>query len=172
MKKLVGSDITGSYVFNPVAKTIVFSGLNLSANQFLLITNMTDNIIIFNFADASRGGFFNSNTQTLTLTYDTSSMSNTDVLQVFVDVPDTMGEAVHFLKRIMHMIKPLTIMTGAGSSRLNLDVNNIVAGTINTVSTVSTVSNQVNMAGINTFDLLKSGARTAYSVGIRNNLTF
>ena len=92
MKKLVGSDITGSYVFDKTAKTITFSGINITGNQLLLITNMTTNTIIFNFADANCGGAFNSNTQVLTLTYDTSSMSNTDVLQVFVDVPDTMGE--------------------------------------------------------------------------------
>lgn len=173
MKKLVGSDITGSYVFNKTAKTITFSGLGLVANQLLLITNMTRNSIIFNFADASFGGSFNSNTQVLTLTCDTSAMANNDVLQVFVDVPDTMGDAVHFLKRIMHMIKPLTVVTGNGSSRLSIDVANLpTLGTVTTVSTVSTVTNQTNMGGVNAFDLMKNGSRTAYVHGIRQNLTF
>jgi hypothetical protein len=41
MKKLLGTDIRGSYTFNPAARTITFSGLasNISLENILLITN-------------------------------------------------------------------------------------------------------------------------------------
>jgi len=43
MKKLLGSDISGNYTFNPTAKTITFSGLqqSLRLSNILLITNTT-----------------------------------------------------------------------------------------------------------------------------------
>ena len=56
---------------------------------FQLITNVTDGIIIFNFADPARGGTAaydaSTNTTTLTLEYDTSSMSASDSIQIFLD---------------------------------------------------------------------------------------
>jgi len=52
-------------------------------DSILLITNVTDNIIIYNFADPTKGGTVSDNV--LTLTYDTSSMSNTDKLLIFYD---------------------------------------------------------------------------------------
>ena len=56
--------------------------------QFQLITNITDHEIIFNFADTSKGATLSysasSDETTLTLETDTSSMSDTDRLQIFV----------------------------------------------------------------------------------------
>lgn len=73
----------------------------LLPNEILLITNTTDNIIIYNFSDSARGGtteFVSGNTinfptatsinngvTTLYLNYSTSSMSSTDNLQIFVE---------------------------------------------------------------------------------------
>lgn len=87
MKKLIGHDI-GSYVFDASEKTITLSGLqtNLTLDQLLLITNTTDGIIIFNFANPSLGATISSNI--ITLVYDTVSMSDTDKLQIFIDIPD------------------------------------------------------------------------------------
>ena len=52
----------------------------------LLITNTTDNQIIYNFADTTKTGVFSydatSDHTTITLLYDTTSMSNTDTLQI------------------------------------------------------------------------------------------
>jgi hypothetical protein len=57
--------------------------------SLLLITNVTDNVIIYNFAGSGLGGttsYTNSTHKTvLTLDYDTSSMSASDELQIFVD---------------------------------------------------------------------------------------
>lgn len=104
MKHLLGTDITGSYTFNPVAKTVTFSGLPraITLSNILLITNVTRNTIIYNFADTATGAVsFNNNV--LTLTYNTASHSAGDVLQVFLDV-ESKEESLHDLLRRMNKI--------------------------------------------------------------------
>ena len=57
-KKIVGIDV-GNYTFDKTNKTITFlSTGTLSLEQILLITNVTDNIIIYNFADVTITIFF------------------------------------------------------------------------------------------------------------------
>jgi len=77
MKKLVTS-----YTFSASAKTVDSADFT-SLEKILLITNVTDQIIIYNFADTSKGGTLAGTT--LTLEYDTSSMDDTDKLQIFVE---------------------------------------------------------------------------------------
>ena len=72
------------YTFDASAQTIVhadFSDITLAGIQ--LITNVTDQIIIYNFADTTKGGTLA--TDTLTLEYDTTSMSDTDELMILVE---------------------------------------------------------------------------------------
>jgi len=84
MKILVGKDI-GAYTFDASAKTVTFSSMGtVNLEDILLITNVTDNVIIYNFADNLLGGTISSNT--VTLTYNTTSMDDADALQIFVDV--------------------------------------------------------------------------------------
>lgn len=71
-----------SYTFNASAKTIVSADF-ASLESVLLITNVTDGIIIYNFADPARGATLSGTT--LTLDYDTTSMDNADKLQIFID---------------------------------------------------------------------------------------
>lgn len=76
-KKLVTS-----YTFTAASKTIASADFT-SLEKIQLITNVTDNIIIYNFADATKGGTLSGTT--LTLTYDTTSMADADKLQIFVE---------------------------------------------------------------------------------------
>jgi hypothetical protein len=104
MKKLLGTDAVGSYTFTPAANTITLSGLaqTLSLQNFLLITNTTANTIIYNFADSTTGAVsFNNNI--LTLDYNTSAMSSTDQLQIYVDLP-SYEESLHDLLRRMNKL--------------------------------------------------------------------
>ena len=104
MKQLLATDTPGSYSFDKTAKTITFSGLrdDITLANILLITNVTANTIIYNFADSTKGAVsFNNNV--LTLDYDTSSMANTDVLQIFLDLPSN-EESLHDLLRRMNKI--------------------------------------------------------------------
>jgi hypothetical protein len=80
-----------NYTFNAVAKTITFTDYaSISLDQVLLVTNVTDNIIIYNFAQPTLGGTVATNV--LTLTYNTASMSDTDNLQIFFE--DNVGNTV------------------------------------------------------------------------------
>lgn len=82
MKKLITV-----YAFNPTAKTITLTGYDsIDIRGLLLITNVTDNIVIYNFADPAKGGTTSENI--ITLTYDTSSMDAGDDLQIFYDDGD------------------------------------------------------------------------------------
>ena len=70
------------YVFDASAKTVTSSSFD-GLEGILLITNVTDNVIIYNFADPLRGWVLVGTT--LTLVYDTSTMSDSDSLQIFYD---------------------------------------------------------------------------------------
>lgn len=78
-----------SYTFTPGAAnvgTVVVPG-TYALEQFLLITNVTDGVTIFQFNSPSRGGAVSTGggNTTLTLEADTSSMNAGNRLQVFVD---------------------------------------------------------------------------------------
>lgn len=82
MKKLITK-----YTFDASAKTIIFSEYSTILQAgILLITNTTDNIIIYNFASSTLNGTVSQNV--LTLTYDTSSMSDGDSIQIYYDDPN------------------------------------------------------------------------------------
>lgn len=71
-----------SYTFDASEKTIAFAA-GLEIEGFLLIVNVVDNIIIYNFADATTGGTYAADT--LTLAYNTASMDDTDELLIYYD---------------------------------------------------------------------------------------
>ncbi len=87
MKKL----ITG-YQFLPSTRLVNFppslygSQNPVNLESLLLITNVSKGQIIYNFADSATTGAVNSNSGFL-LGYNTSSMSASDKLQIFYDVP-------------------------------------------------------------------------------------
>jgi hypothetical protein len=75
------------YLFDASAKTVMFLDYGtIDLNRVLLITNVTDNIIIYNFADSTAGGTVSGNV--LTLEYDTTSMSDDDKLLIFYQEDD------------------------------------------------------------------------------------
>lgn len=79
----------GNYRFD-ASEQIVFVQGNVQPEKFLIITNITDNTIIYNFADPTKGfagKFYNTSTDEtqINLVHDTSSMSDGDILQIFVD---------------------------------------------------------------------------------------
>ena len=87
------------YIFTPGTAnvgTVKIPG-KWSLADLLLITNVTDNIIIYNFAEANKTAtltysatdpdfpYFLDGATTFTLAYDTASMSSTDELQIFIE---------------------------------------------------------------------------------------
>jgi hypothetical protein len=87
MKKL----ITG-YQFSASTKVVNFPPSlygpqnPVNIENLLLITNVSKGQIIYNFADSTATGVVNS-TSGFLLGYNTTSMANTDKLQIFYDVP-------------------------------------------------------------------------------------
>lgn len=76
--------IIPAYTFSASAKTITFIELDsISLERILLITNTTRNIILYNFADSTKGGTVATNV--LTLAASTSGMADTDKLNIVYD---------------------------------------------------------------------------------------
>jgi len=147
MKKLITN-----YTFNPIAKTIVFTDYaTIDLSQVLLITNTTDNIIIYNFA--CTGGTVSWNT--LTLAYDTSAMDSGDSLQIYYDdaVADSYTETIKDLTVVLaqlnrNLTRPTWIEWTTGRMRAVVEASaaiSIWSGTITNLTTLSgyTTTDQV-----------------------------
>lgn len=155
-----------NYTFNKTAKTVTFTDYTtIRLDSLLLITNVTDNIIIYNFANPSLGGTIATNV--LTLTYDTSAMADADKLQIFYDDEDvqpsnstqqvTLNSLVETLQELNTRLTVLASMSNAGAPALRTipiaSVSTAVTGTVTaTVANASilsigsgaTVSNAMN----------------------------
>ena len=82
----------GGYVFLPRTKTILIDDLpELQIENFVLITDVTTNVIIYNFADPALGGTFSNGV--LVLDYDVTSFSATDDLQIIINTPSDIDTA-------------------------------------------------------------------------------
>jgi len=81
------------YTFTPGAAGVGTVTINAlyNLNELLMITNVTDNIVIYNFSDTTRGGAISQSRSTtspqtvITLDFDTSSMDSADELQIYVE---------------------------------------------------------------------------------------
>jgi hypothetical protein len=77
-----------SYTFDASAQTVKIKGYYLLRN-LILITNTTDGVIIYNFADPAAGATTSYDAvideTTITLAYNTTSMSDSDELQILLD---------------------------------------------------------------------------------------
>jgi len=97
------------YEFNASAKTVVIPKF-VKHEEVLIITNVTLNTIVYNFADATRGFTsvswdpINEKT-TLTLDYGAPGASNTDKLQIFVDEPEQKMDISDSLLDPVHKIR-------------------------------------------------------------------
>jgi hypothetical protein len=79
------------YSFNPATKTIIITR-NLQPQRLMLITNVTKNIVIYNFSDPNLGYTSWTREQNgadisthIVLEYNTAAMSSTDKIQVIID---------------------------------------------------------------------------------------
>lgn len=75
-----------SYTFDSTNSLIIFN-TDVELRDILLITNVTDGITIYNFACEGQTGDIVSNV--LSLTYDTSSMEDSDELLIILQEEDT-----------------------------------------------------------------------------------
>jgi hypothetical protein len=160
------------YTFKPDTNQIVFNTTeNISLEQILVITNVTDNIIIYNFADPAKGGVLSNNV--LTLTFDTTSMFDADSLQIFLEVqinPST-DESVVLLRRLIQLLTPIGVQDANQRQRVSLDA---APASISVLS--ATASNfNTNTALVGSVDArfpIIDQARNTFANGIRQNLTY
>lgn len=166
MKQLIGLD-KGSYIFNPLTRQITIQGCgNLKLEQILLITNVTTNTMLYNFADASIGASILNNV--LTLDYDTTSMNASDNLQIFAELPDEQLSILGVLKQGLKFLESLATVDTSKRQRVNVETGNL--GTISTVSTVSTITNVPTIGGVEARLLQANAEKTAYYTGIRSQI--
>lgn len=116
------------YTFNAATKEVTFvTTSTIGLSQLLIITNVTTNQIIYNFADPNAGGTIVNNV--LTLDFDTTSMSNTDSLQIFLDnqtVPASndmllvLQEQNDHLLRMIKLLEPSGVASSAGRQHVHI----------------------------------------------------
>jgi len=95
-----------NYLFDASEKKITFTDYTtIRLDAILLITNVTDNLILYNFADPAKGGTVATNV--LTLTYDTVSMSDTDKLLIYYDDAEVEAATVLNQELIQSFIETL-----------------------------------------------------------------
>jgi hypothetical protein len=112
-----------SYTFTPGVSTVgtVTIPGTYTLEKFLLITNVTDNIIIYEFDVNSLGGTVSTGggNTTLALTYDTSAMSSGDRLQIFVEEGTSSGGLTDSELRasaVLASVSSLPLPTGAATA--------------------------------------------------------
>jgi hypothetical protein len=163
------------YSFNASAKQIRFNTTSvIGLEQLLIITNVTDNIIIYNFADPSAGGTISNNV--LTLDYNTVSMSNTDSLQIFIDslLSPASDETLQYLsdqtvllRRMVKLLEPSSVQGTSGRQQVELASTIVTQGVNQNVTIFGVLGNTIATAE-STFNLQ---SRVAYAT-LRQNLEF
>ena len=98
-----------NYKFDASAQTVTISGY-YTLRKLVLITNVTDGAIIYNFADAGAGATVSYNDltdeTTISLVYNTTSMSDSDELQILIeDGQDTKIDAGESLIDPVHKFR-------------------------------------------------------------------
>ena len=140
-----------NYTLSAAAKQITFIDYpSIKLDQILLITNVTDNIIIYNFADPTAGGTLSGNV--LTLLYNTTSMSNSDRLQIFIDdytVPATEASLTAVQVKIDNTNTLLNALT-AKETTISLDVSSINLNTDQIEAKLDTINNSLGTLDTNT----------------------
>ena len=164
MKKLITD-----YTFNPATKQIVFNE-EFSLNQMLLITNTSNNTIIYNFANPLMGGVISN--KVLTLTYDTTSMSANDSIQIYVDdaeVPATESTQWSISNVLGRILQVLSAPLGYDKSLQRNRVTAILeSGTVTTVSNVTSLN---AMNGVDTRQVPTGINTTAWSLAVRERIS-
>jgi hypothetical protein len=185
---LSGSELTLSVTFP------------LNQESILLITDVDNNDILYNFADPTRGGVLVGNLMILNYV---GLATGTTRLQIYLDdgnapaseaglqsitnlstdtnaLLNSLSEALNVLQRIAKNLESLQVVDANQRQRVTVDsiAGSLTLGTVTTVSTVTAVSGVGSVTSLNqlggvpTIFLQTDVARQAFATGIRRNLTF
>ena len=166
----------GTYRFDASEKIVFIKG-NINVERFLIITNVTDNVIIYNFANPSLGfSLISYNVATdetqLSLLYDTTSMSDTDKLQVFID------NDYQEITPAEDMLDPVGKMRVSNPENLiDTDFEYGLQGTkwetlqtVNNLPTIFTNTGDVSLDGIQSLDVIKGSKSVKVTTSIAHGL--
>lgn len=116
------------YTFSAATKEVTFNTTSvIGLSQLLIITNVSTNTIIYNFADPNTGGTITNNV--LTLDYDTTLMNDSDSLQIFLDslltpASDEMLQSVQdqteLLGRMVKLLEPSARVSSNGMQQVDV----------------------------------------------------
>ena len=149
-------ELIKDYIFDPTNKNVVFNNYDkIDLERVLLITNVTDNVIIYNFANPVAGGRVVNN-NILNLQYDTTTMSDTDKLQIFYEVDAapakeaTQADMYELMYSVYSAVKDLSALVSTisgGALRVSTTTPVTIAGAV-AVSSLPNVSvtNGVNVS--------------------------
>ena len=159
-------ELIKDYIFDPTNKNVVFNNYDkIDLERVLLITNVTDNVIIYNFANPEAGGHVVNN-NILNLQYDTTTMSDTDKLQIFYEVDAapakeaTQADMYELMYSVYSAVKDLSALVSTisgGALRVSTTTPVTIAGSV-AVSSLPNVSvtNGVNVSNVSNFGAANS----------------
>jgi hypothetical protein len=157
-----------NYVFDPALKRVTFSDYpSIELERVLLVTNVSINEIIYNFAEPTKGGTVSGNQ--LTLIYDTTAMSGSDKLQIFYEntselasqeTLQAMEDMLDYMKVLVSNTKVLATQDTLQRQRVVVENSVAINGTVNTQS----IYNEINAR--------QESSRIEFAKGIRTNLIF
>jgi len=172
MKKLY----SGTYAFSPDQQSLTIDGV-FTRDKLLLITNITTNEIIYNFADSSRGItdlFINSDDETtnILLSFDTTSMSSNDDLQIFTEVYHS---TIQPSDDLMDAVGKLRVSTPG--NLIDTDFEYGLQGTkwetqqtVNNIPTVFSASGDIPVEGIQSIVATENSKQVLVSVNTPHGL--
>lgn len=188
MRQLMGIDVPGTFTFNASARTVTFTNLTytLALNNIILINNATANTIIYNFTDATAGAVSLTN-NVLTLDYNTTPMSNSDKLMVYIDIEGYDDSWQTLFRRMNKLLESNGVVDSALRQRIAVEVmpTTTVTGTVVAQGQYGIFNQQGNVYGSSNTNVLPiaegpvdqrwriiDDARSCYAAAIRSKLTF
>lgn len=168
-------ELVTTYVFSASANTVTSTSFS-SLESILLITNVSRNTILYNFADNTLGGSLVGNV--LTLIKDCSSMSDSDLLQIFIDTPNTDFEYLNALlasglAEIVHQLQSIRndggMADAAGRVRIAIESGSVGISSSQTLANVTTIANLTNIGTQNGTLFLINGSNVA-AQNLRNKI--
>jgi hypothetical protein len=164
-----------TYTFSPSTRQVTFiTTQTITLERLLLITNVTTNQIIYNFADPNAGGTIINNV--LTLNYNTTSMFASNKLQIYIDngyspssdeTLQLVNEQTELMRRMIKLMEPSANQNSAGQQRIEVTTIPAVVNTQNLTNIGGVLNNSIT-PGEHYFVL---GAKQAY-ISLRQNLIF
>ena len=168
-------ELIKDYIFDPTNKNVVFNNNDkIDLERVLLITNVTDNVIIYNFANPVAGGRVVNN-NILNLQYDTTTMSDTDKLQIFYEVDAvpakeaTQADMYELMYSVYTAVKDLSalVCTISGGALRVSTTTPVAIGTMPNVSVVNGV-NVSNFGAANSNTLIPNLNNVVFQNTINN----